>query len=342
MKRFLSALALSTSVFFGIAVTIPATVVSQYGYSSQLSGDGTIVGDNIFLGFGDSDDWQIEFISANDELRIQHSGGTNVVLFDVPVAAASQNYLSLTATALIANGSETVAGVDINIINANHTGTGNTLNLLSFAALTGDANSNLNGILIGALTGTTGADTPPETEYAINIGAGWDSDIEFKTQATFTIDGLDLGAWKVATGTLTATQVRKLNGTQVEAIAAPGNGKSIVVESFQVMLDYGGTIYDSIGAGEDLTLVYDVANTRAQVGDCDASTNCLDPAATADDFALVRGYQFSDNASRLESNDAVNWQILSGEWASTDDDTDGNSPIHYLIRYRIVATDITP
>jgi hypothetical protein len=70
------------------------------------------------------------------------------------------------------NGSDTWWVVDIDVANVDHTGTGNTLNLLNIDAITGDANANLNAINIGALTGTAGA--AGEVETAINIGDGWD------------------------------------------------------------------------------------------------------------------------------------------------------------------------
>jgi len=156
--------------------------------------------------------------------------------------------------------------------------------------------------------------------------------------------GNDLGAWGVATGTLTATQVRKLNATPVEVIAAPGAGFAVVVESVQWHLDYGGTVFDSVGAGEDLTLVWDAGNTRV-TGDCDNGeggiVGCLDADGTVDSFGHSQAYDFANNAQVLFAADGVMAQILVGEWASTDDDSDGNSPIRYIIRYRVVKVDLS-
>jgi hypothetical protein len=75
-------------------------------------------------------------------------------------------------TAAIMDGSDTQDLMEIGITNVDHTGAGNTLNLLEITPITGDANSNLNAINIGALTGTAGA--AGEVETAINIGDGWD------------------------------------------------------------------------------------------------------------------------------------------------------------------------
>ena len=156
----------------------------------------------------------------------------------------------------------------------------------------------------------------------------------------FTVGGNDLGTWKVAVGTLTATQVRKLNATPVEVIAAPGSGLSIAVDSVQLHFDYGGTVYDNVGAGEDIACLYVTDGSRAQVEDCD-NLSCVVGGGTADDYGLMSSGTFAGSAFELNDNDAVELFILSGEWATTDDDSDGNSPIHYLIRYRVVTLDLS-
>lgn len=156
-------------------------------------------------------------------------------------------------------------------------------------------------------------------------------------QLAFSSGGSDLGTWSVATGTLTATQVRKLNATPVEVIAAPGSGKALLVESVQFMFDYGGTIYDSIGAGEDLSLEY--RSSGHNFVRCD-NANCIVANAASDNFGQVIGLSAADGR-RLFDNEAADINILSGEWATTDDDSDGDSPIHYLIRYRITALDLS-
>lgn len=105
-------------------------------------------------------------------------GADGVVVLTVnnPAAAgASTDLLDVTNTLAAMDGSDTNQVLDVAITNANHTGTGNTVNLIDLAAITGDANSNLNAINIGALTGTAGAAS--EVEAAIKIGAGWDVDL---------------------------------------------------------------------------------------------------------------------------------------------------------------------
>ena len=140
----------------------------------------------------------------------------------------------------------------------------------------------------------------------------------------------------IATGTLTATQVRKLNATPVEVIAAPGSGKAVVIESVRYMMDWGGTAFDSVGAGEDLSLEYTVASG---IITCDNSS-CLPAGSAADVYGISIG-QNSFLGERLNDNAAVDVTILSGEWASTDDDSDGNSLVRYRIRYRVVTLDLS-
>jgi hypothetical protein len=93
----------------------------------------------------------------------------------VNAASGSATASTLSGTLGIFNGSDTFRGIYLNYANANHTGTGNTVAIIDIAAITGDANSNLYGMRIGALTGTSGA--AGEVEDAIIIGAGWDADI---------------------------------------------------------------------------------------------------------------------------------------------------------------------
>lgn len=152
----------------------------------------------------------------------------------------------------------------------------------------------------------------------------------------FSHQGNDLGEWYVATGTLTATQVRNLNATPVEVIAAVGAGNGVVIESSRLMLDWNANAYDNVGAGEDIYLVNDAGNILAR---CDETT-CIEADAVADRFGEAMGDQTA-LGYELTDNDSISIAILSGEWAAADLDANGDSPIHYLIRYRIVSTDIS-
>jgi hypothetical protein len=139
---------------------------------------------------------------------------------------------------------------------------------------------------------------------------------------------------RVAKGTLTATQVRNLRATPVEVIAAPAAGSAIVVESIQPMLDWNANAYDSVGAGEDIQLV---TGATALLDVCDTAT-CLDLAAVADAY----GHAANKRTSGIIPKSATAVTIKNsgaGEWAAADLDANGDSPIHYKIRYRVIRLD---
>ena len=142
-----------------------------------------------------------------------------------------------------------------------------------------------------------------------------------------------------ATGTLTAAQIRTLNATPVEILAAPAAGYAIAPVDMQFHLDYNSNVYDSVGAGEDLQIQYATGGTRIGLADCDASANCINPGGAADDHGWV--YMEQTRGRPLLAATAVNITILSAEWATTDDDSDGDSPIHWKIRYRLIQVDLT-
>ena len=133
-----------------------------------------LANDDVELSFGTDADVVFEYNNTGDQFVIVHNGAT--YLFDgFPAASASGDVWNLTGTAAAANGSDTLNLLDFDLTNANHTGTGNFVNILNIGAITGDANSNLYAINIGNLTGTSGA--AGELENAINVGTGWDNDL---------------------------------------------------------------------------------------------------------------------------------------------------------------------
>lgn len=115
--------------------------------------------------------------STADEIDFTAGGKTIFFIANAPDAGVGEAIVSLGVALNAMNGADTTDYFRIVPANANHTGTGNTLNLLHINTVTGDANSNLNGILIDTLTGTTGAAS--ETENAIQVGTGWDAAINF-------------------------------------------------------------------------------------------------------------------------------------------------------------------
>lgn len=135
----------------------------------------------------------------------------------------------------------------------------------------------------------------------------------------------------VATGTLTASQVRNLNATPVTVIAAPGSGKAIVVDSLQLTLDFNSNVYDDDGAGEDFYLLY--TGGQAVTNACDNAT-CLNVDQASDAFGYIQSNPVQGYV--LASNTSVSITIASGELAAANNDANGDSPIRYRIRYRIV------
>jgi hypothetical protein len=64
-----------------------------------------------------------------------------------------------------------------------------------------------------------------------------------------------------ASGTLTNSQIKNLHGTPVQAIAAPGSGKVIVVIQVIGKLNYGGTNVFTAGAGQQIGCFYGTAQS---------------------------------------------------------------------------------
>jgi hypothetical protein len=100
-------------------------------------------------------------------------------------AGGSANPWDYTATLGIMNGSDDFTLFDVNITNADHTGSGNTVQVMDIAGITGDAHA---------------------TETAIKIGAGWDTGIT--TSSPIALSGATSGGITIApiaTGTAVAT-----------------------------------------------------------------------------------------------------------------------------------------
>ena len=77
------------------------------------------------------------------------------------------------------------------------TGTGNTVAMVDVAALTGDAETNLYALRVGALTGTTGSSS--EVEHAISLGTGWDRGIS-SASPVYVGDGTNGATFSIAGG----------------------------------------------------------------------------------------------------------------------------------------------
>jgi hypothetical protein len=153
-----------------------------------------------------------------------------------------------------------------------------------------------------------------------------------------TISGELYSDERIVTGTLLPAQIRTLNATPVELVASPGSGNAIWVSSAQYMLDYGSFAYNDVGSGEDLVLRTGTTNVQVT---CD-ETLCLNADATSDQYARSQTSQLASLGQPLNDNTALSITITAGEWATSNSDLNGNSPIHYVIRYKVVPVDISP
>ena len=80
---------------------------------------------------------------------VEDSGGTDIFSVSVPPAAGSGGDLvDLTDTFAIANGSDAMIGIDVNLTGANHTGSGNTLVGIDLDLTTADADATESAISI--------------------------------------------------------------------------------------------------------------------------------------------------------------------------------------------------
>jgi len=138
--------------------------------------------------------------SAGGNISLREAGAISVALFDSGsqgniwhfttgasgwhngVAATSGLFEIDSGTMVAADGSDTKNMLFLDVENVNHTGTGNTINVIAIDDIVGDANANTNGIFIDTFTGTVGA--AGELESAIRINSGWDSGILFDDNLT--------------------------------------------------------------------------------------------------------------------------------------------------------------
>jgi len=138
--------------------------------------------------------------SAGGNISLREAGAISVALFDSGsqgniwhfttgasgwhngVAATSGLFEIDSGTMVVADGSDTKNMLFLDVENVNHTGTGNTINVIAIDDIVGDANANTNGIFIDTFTGTVGA--AGELESAIRINSGWDSGILFDDNLT--------------------------------------------------------------------------------------------------------------------------------------------------------------
>lgn len=130
------------------------------------------------------------------------------------------------------------------------------------------------------------------------------------------------GPLKTKIVTVSSAALLALNATPATLVAAPGAGKALILVGAELWLDYGGTAYAGIAAGEDLAIKYSDA-AGATLATVEA-TGFLD--ATADAFRYVAP---TTTAAFTPVADApLVLHMLTGEIIT------GNSPLKLRVLYR--------
>jgi hypothetical protein len=138
---------------------------------------------------------------------------------------------------------------------------------------------------------------------------------------------------QVASGTITAAEMLALNATPKLLIAAPGAGKTIIVDEIQLFLDYNSAAYAGIASGEDLAIRYATGDTNIVLVE---TTGFLD--ATADVHKYCQPSKFAVGATvstpiaiTTVDNEGIEIALEVGEI------TTGDSPLKWEIRYHVVT-----
>lgn len=170
----------------------------------------------------------------------------------------------------------------------------------------------------------------------VAIAAGVVVDADINASAAISGSKLAEDVYRSASGTITSAEILALNATPKELIAAPGAGKYIVVDEIELFLDYGAAQY-AADAGEDFTIQYATSDTAILSVDNDGDGFLL--GATDARRVIKPAYLNADGSGSLfdvdnADNEAVEAQILVGEWIT------GDSDIKWKIKYHIETQQV--
>lgn len=148
----------------------------------------------------------IRKVNGDYIFRIVKGTGEALWTGDANAAGGSKNPWDWTCTLGIMDGSDDFTLFDVNITNADHTGSSNTVQVLDIAAITGDAHA---------------------TETGIKIGAGWDAGIDSASPALLHVLATDTITCAGGTTVLTSAYYGKtifITGEAAQTITLPANG----------------------------------------------------------------------------------------------------------------------
>jgi hypothetical protein len=169
-----------------------------------------------------------------------------------PAYGADSNTVLVTLTTPIESASSYVhSGIFVDPTIGNATGGTSTVNLIATDAVTGDAQVALNAISIGALTGTNAV------EYAVNVGAGWDSALYVNGSTIVNGTGsVTVPAGQTLTVTTTAG-LSKTSGTGTFSWLTTGTASPFTVTMDSVQTTAAGAMpisVDGLTTGKGLVL----------------------------------------------------------------------------------------
>lgn len=176
--------------------------------------------------------WQTDiYFDGAETHTIYYSGGVALWIGDeggngrlqITDTGANVNVFRFESSQLPMDGADTQRVVFVDHLNADHTGAGNTLNLIDTDDIAGDANTDLNAINIGTLTGTAGA--AGELEYAIHVEPGWDGAFYHEGIAHANLVATDNGSFVFCTDCDPASTPCTSAGAQTGAFAFRVNGQ---------------------------------------------------------------------------------------------------------------------
>ncbi len=168
------------------------------------------------------------------------------------------------------------------------------------------------------------AATPTTRKIIVSDGTNWVASTEtYATPSTsgnvmtsngtnWTSAAAPAGNLLIATKTLTNTNIKALHATPIEVIAAPGNGKGILIVSASYKFVYGGSNAFTAAASQTITLYYN-NNTSLLISGSNFISNAT-ITSTASKFGLNYPLGFVDQAAGVIDNvNVAAWNSVATE-----------------------------